>query len=100
MAPLLRLLSICVSPALTSRLPVRVPLLALGLVRPRLFHRGRGLFGFVGEAAFAFRDAGEFLRVLFERVDSAPIVDHFLAFVEQFLQVHLSPLLEQPVTNS
>jgi len=100
MAPLLRLLSNCVSPALISRLPVRVALLALGLVRPRLLHRRRGLFGFVGEAAFAFRDPGEFLRVLFERVDAAAVVDHFFAFVEQFLQVHLSPLLEQPVTSS
>jgi hypothetical protein len=89
MAPLLRLLSICISPTLLSRLPVRVPLLSLGLVRPGLFHRRGRLFGFVGEAAFAFRDPGQFLRVLFQRVDTAAVVDHFFAFVEQALQVHL-----------
>jgi hypothetical protein len=70
-----------------------VSLLALGLVSPRLFHRLGRLFGFVGEAAFAFRDARQFLRVLFQRVDAAAFVDHLLAFVEQALQVHLSPLV-------
>src|ERR1700742_4302121 len=92
MAPLLRLLSICISPTLTSRLPVRVPLLGGGLVGTRLFHRRGGLFGFVGEAAFAFRDLGQFLRVLFQRVDATAVVDHFFAFVEQAFQIHLVPL--------
>jgi hypothetical protein len=77
-----------------------VTLLALGLVSPRLFHRIGGLFGFVGEAPFAFRDPGEFLRVLFQRVDAAAVVDHLLAFVEQAFQVHLSPLLGATVTDS
>jgi hypothetical protein len=69
-----------------------VPLLRLRLVSPGLFHRRRGLFGFVGQAAFAFRDVGDFHRVLFQRVDAAAFVDDFLAFVEQAFQVHLSPL--------
>jgi len=66
-----------------------VGFLARRLVRPRLFHRRRGLFGFVGEAAFAFRDVGQFLGVLFQRIDAAAIVDHLLSFVEQAFQVHL-----------
>jgi hypothetical protein len=82
------------------RLPVRVPLLALGLVSARLFHRRRGLFGFVGEAAFAFRDPGQFLRVLFQRLDAAAVVDDFLAFVEQVLQIHVRPLLVAALTKS
>jgi hypothetical protein len=78
--------------ALLRRLPVRVPLLRLRLISPGIFDRGGGLFGFVGEAAFAFRDVGDFHRVLFQRVDATAIVDDFLAFVEQAFQVHLSPL--------
>jgi hypothetical protein len=70
-----------------------VPLLRLRLVSPGLFHRRRGLFGFVGQAAFAFRDVGDFHRVLFERVDAAAFVDDLLAFVEQAFQVHPSPLV-------
>jgi hypothetical protein len=70
-----------------------VPLLRLRLVSPGLFHRRRGLFGFVGQAAFAFRDVGDFHRVLFERVDAATFVDDLLAFVEQAFQVHPSPLV-------
>jgi hypothetical protein len=77
-----------------------VPLLTLGLVSARLFHRRRGLFGFVGQAAFAFRDPGKFLRVLFQRVDTAAIVDDFLAFVEQVLQVHVRPLLGATLIKS
>jgi hypothetical protein len=77
-----------------------VALLAGGLVRPRLLHRRRGIFGFVAEAAFAFGDVGQFLRVLLQRVDTPAVVDHFLAFVEQFLEVHLDPLLGAPVTRS
>src|ERR1700761_4479211 len=108
MAPLLRLLSICIRTPLVSRVAVGVALAGLGLgavlavrvigvlgrrlVRPRLFDRRGRLFGFVGEAAFAFRDPGQFLRVLFQRVDAAALVDHFLAFVEQAFQVHLVPL--------
>jgi len=52
--------------ALLGRRLIRLTILAGGRVRPRLFHRRRGLFGFVGEAAFAFRDPGQFLRVLFQ----------------------------------
>jgi hypothetical protein len=70
-----------------------VPLLGLGLVRPRLLDRVGGLLGFVGEAAFLFRDSGQFLRVLLQRIDAATVVDDLLAFVEQVLQVHLDPLL-------
>jgi hypothetical protein len=70
-----------------------VPLLCLRLISSGIFDRGRGLFGFVGEAAFAFRDVGYFQRVLFERVDAAAFVDDLLAFVEQAFQVHLSPLV-------
>jgi hypothetical protein len=108
MAPLLRLLSICIGTPLVSRVAVGVALPGLGLgavlavrvigvlgrrlVRPRLFDRVGGLFGFVGEAAFAFRDPGKFRRVLFQRVDATAAVDHFLAFVEQTFQVHLVPL--------
>jgi hypothetical protein len=77
-----------------------VPLLALGLVSARLFDRRRGLFRLVGEAAFAFRDPGQFLCVLLQRVDPAAVVDHFLAFVEQVLQVHVRPLLVATVTKS
>jgi hypothetical protein len=73
-----------------------VTLLALGLVRPRLLDRLSGLFGLVGQAAFAFRDPRQFLRVLFQRVDAAAVVDHFPAFVEQAFQVHLSPLVGAP----
>ncbi|HEY0278179.1 MAG TPA: hypothetical protein VGC32_07915 [Solirubrobacterales bacterium] len=64
----------------------------VGSIRPRLLERRGGLFGFVGEAAFAFRDPGQFLRVLFQRVDATSVVDHFFAFVEQAFQVHLVPL--------
>jgi hypothetical protein len=77
-----------------------VTFLAVGLVSARLLHRRGGLFGFVGEASFAFRDPGQFLRILFQRVDTAAIVDHFLAFVEQVLQVHLGPLLGATVNRS
>jgi hypothetical protein len=72
MAPLLRLLSICIGTPLVSRVAVGVALAGLGLgavlavrvigvlgrrlVRSRVFDRLGGLFGFVGEAAFAFRD--------------------------------------------
>jgi hypothetical protein len=76
-----------------------VSLLTLGLVSPRLFHRRGRLFGFVGEAAFSFRDPRQFLCVLFQRVDAAALVDHLLAFVEQALQVHLSPLVGATVTK-
>jgi hypothetical protein len=69
-----------------------VSLLALGLVSAGLFDRLGGLFGFVGQAAFAFRDPGQFLRVLFQRVDPTAVVDHFFAFVEQAFQVHLQIL--------
>src|ERR1700744_1322972 len=108
MAPLLRLLSICIGTALVSPVAVGVALARLGLgavlavgvvgvlgrrlVRPPLFDRRGGLFGFVGEAAFAFRDLGQFLRVLFQRVDATAVVDHFFAFVEQAFQIHLVPL--------
>src|SRR6201996_515857 len=92
MAPLLRLLSICIGTPLPSRVAVGVALLPFGLVRPRLFDRLGRLFGFVGEAAFAFRDPGQFLRVLFQRIDATAVVDHFLAFVEQVFQVHRVPL--------
>jgi hypothetical protein len=88
MAPLLRLLSICISPALLGSLPIRVPLLRLRLVRPRVFDRRGRLFGFVGEAAFAFGDLGDFLRVRFQRLDAAAFVDDFFAFVEEAFQIH------------
>jgi hypothetical protein len=75
MAPLLRLLSICIGVALHSRVAVGVALLGVGLDRlsglirlvpPGLFdRRGRSL-RFVGEASFSFRDLGDFLRVLFQ----------------------------------
>jgi hypothetical protein len=70
-----------------------VPLLCLRLVSPRLFHRRGRLFGFVGQAAFAFRDVGDFLRVLLQRLDATAFVDDLLAFVEQVFQVHDVPLL-------
>jgi hypothetical protein len=56
-------------------------------------HRRRGLFGFVGEAAFAFGDVRQFGRVLLQRLDAAAFVDHLLAFVEEVFQVHLDPSL-------
>jgi hypothetical protein len=76
MAPLLRLLSICIGVAPHSRVAVGVALLGVGLDRmllfglirfvpPRLFDRRRRSLRFVGEAAFSFRDLGDFLRVLF-----------------------------------
>jgi hypothetical protein len=74
-------------------MPVRVPLLRLRLVSPRVFDRFGGLFGFVGQAPFAFRDVGDFHRVLFQRLDPAAFVDDLLPFVEQAFQVHLGPLL-------
>jgi hypothetical protein len=74
-------------------LPIRVPLDRLRLVRPRVFDRRGRLFGFVGQAAFPFRDLGDFLRVLFERLDTAAFVDDFFAFVEQAFQIHDIPLL-------
>jgi hypothetical protein len=76
-----------------------VSLRSLGLVGPRLLHRLGRLFGFVAEAAFAFRDPGQFLGVLFQRVDAAAVVDHFLTFVEQAFQVHRVPLLGGAPTN-
>jgi hypothetical protein len=76
-----------------------VALRSLGLVGPGLFHRLGGLFGFVGQAAFAFRDIGDFLGVLFQRLDAAAFVDHFLAFVEQAFQVHRVPLFGGTALN-
>jgi hypothetical protein len=70
-----------------------VPLLRLGLVSTRVLHRRRGLFGFVGEAAFAFGDVRQFGRVLLQRLDAAAFVNHLLAFVEELFQVHLDPSL-------
>jgi hypothetical protein len=93
MAPLLRLLSICIGVALLGSVPIRVPLLWLRLVRPRIFDRRGRLFGFVGQAAFAFGDPGHFLRILFQRLDAAAFVDDFFAFVEQAFQIQDIPLL-------
>ncbi|MBS1883965.1 MAG: hypothetical protein JSS97_13540 [Actinobacteria bacterium] len=70
-----------------------MPLVSVGLVGPRLLHRLGRFLCFVGEAAFAFGDPGQFLRVLFQRLDAAAFIDDFLAFVEQALQVHRVPLL-------
>jgi hypothetical protein len=93
MAPLLRLLSICIRPALLGSLPIRVPLLRLRLVRPRIFQRRGRLLGFVGQAAFPFGDPGDFLRVRFQRLDPAAVVDDFFPFVDQAFQVNDIPLL-------
>jgi hypothetical protein len=79
--------------ALLLRVAIRVPLLRLGLVSPGVFDRRRGLFGFVGQAAFAFRDPGDFLGVLLQRLDPAAFVDDLLTFVDQAFQVHLGPLI-------
>jgi hypothetical protein len=65
-----------------------MPLLRLRLVRPRLFDRRGGLLGFVAQAPFAFGDLGDFLRVGFQRVDAAAVIDDFFAFVEQAFQIH------------
>jgi hypothetical protein len=65
-----------------------VPLLAGGLVSPRILDRRRGVLGFVGQTAFLLGDAREFLRVLFQRLDPAALVNHLLAFVEQAFQIH------------
>jgi hypothetical protein len=70
-----------------------VPLLRLRFGSARLLESRRRLFGFVGEAAFAFRDLGDLLGVSFERLDAAAFVDDLLAFVDQAFQVHLGPLL-------
>jgi hypothetical protein len=68
-------------------------LLRLRLVRPGLFDGGGRVFGFVGQAAFLLGDPGQFLGVLFQRIDTAAVVDDFLTFVEQAFQVHDIPLL-------
>src|SRR5882757_3152536 len=50
--------------------------------------RGGGVFGFVGEGAFAFGDVLQLAGVLLQRIHAAAFVDDFLAFVEEAFQVH------------
>jgi hypothetical protein len=75
-----------------------MPLLRLRLIRPGVFDRCGGRFGFVAQAAFPFGDIGDFLRVLFQRLDAAAFIDDFFAFVEQAFQDHDIPILGAALT--